>query len=345
MKKIISLLLLISLFLGCKKDFKTIANWEEKMVVYGLIDIRENQQLIKINKAFLGDGNILKYAATPDSNQYQYPLDVKLLEIDENENIVQTILFDTIHIKNKEEGVFYNTDQIIYKSRPYPRDTIVVFTEGFQHDTIRMDTIWLNPDHKYKLDVKNPKSDYSVTTETKPVGFIRFKSPSYTQKFLTLENVEDHKKIIQWLPIDNRSIQEIKIYFHYIEVVGGDSLNKKVRIISEGVSASSDFYYFYSRNFFNSCASMIPYNDASEEANVTKRLSRGIEIQILAGNESFYKYLVVNQPSSGLIQEKPIYSNIENGIGIFASRTKSSLQISISDGAITTLATEFDLKF
>ncbi len=345
MKKTISLLLLVSLFAACKKDFKTIANWEEKMVVYSLVDIREAQQFIKINKAFLGDGNVMKYAENPDSNQYQYPLDVKLLELDENNNIVQTILFDTIHITNKEDGIFYNTDQIIYKSRPYPRDTIIVFTEGFQQDTIRIDTLWLNPSHKYKLDIKNPKTDYGVTSETIPVGFIRYKSPSYTQKFLTLENTEDHKKIIKWFPIDNRNIQEVKIYFHYLELIGADSVKKKINLISERVSASSDYYYFYSTNFFHSCETMIPYKDAGEEANVTKRFSRGIEIQILAGNESFYKYLVVNEPSSGLIQEKPIYSNINDGIGIFASRTKSSLQISIGDGAINTLATDFNLKF
>ena len=285
MKKIISLLFLISLFFGCKKDFKTIANWEEKMVVYSLIDIRENEQLIKINKAFLGDGNVLKYAENADSNQYQFPLDVKLLELDENDNVIQTILFDTIHIKNKEEGVFFNTHQIIYKSRPYEWSSIVVFTEGFQQDTIRIDTIWLNPEHKYKIDITNPKTNYNVSSETNPVGFVRFKSPSYTQKFLTLANEIDNKKIIKWYNIDNQSIQEVKIYFHYLEVMGGpsDTLNKRIKIINEGVSATAESYYFYSTNFFNTCASRIPYEDPTEEANVTKRFSRGIEIQVLAG--------------------------------------------------------------
>jgi hypothetical protein len=30
----------------------------------------------------------------------------------------------------------------------------------------------------------------------------------------------------------------------------------------------------------------------------------------------------LNKPSTSLVQERPAYTNIENGIGIFASRTK-----------------------
>jgi hypothetical protein len=38
------------------------------------------------------------------------------------------------------------------------------------------------------------------------------------------------------------------------------------------------------------------------------------------GNEDLKSYIDVNSPSTGLVQERPIYSNVSNGIGLFASR-------------------------
>ncbi len=39
------------------------------------------------------------------------------------------------------------------------------------------------------------------------------------------------------------------------------------------------------------------------------------------GTTELDTYVSVNQPSIGLIQEKPIYTNITGGLGIFAGRS------------------------
>jgi hypothetical protein len=42
-------------------------------------------------------------------------------------------------------------------------------------------------------------------------------------------------------------------------------------------------------------------------------------------NDDLKSYIQVNSPSTGVVQERPIYSNVSNGIGLFASRSASNL--------------------
>ena len=44
------------------------------------------------------------------------------------------------------------------------------------------------------------------------------------------------------------------------------------------------------------------------------------EIILIAGSDDLNTFIQVNAPSTGLIQDKPEFTNINNGLGIFASR-------------------------
>jgi len=43
------------------------------------------------------------------------------------------------------------------------------------------------------------------------------------------------------------------------------------------------------------------------------------------GNNDLKSYIEVNSPSTGVVQERPIYTNVSNGIGLFASRGTRNL--------------------
>ena len=62
--------LFIILFSSCETDFDVNAEWEDVTIVYGLIDPNIEDQLIKINKAFLGEGDALQMASISDSSNY-----------------------------------------------------------------------------------------------------------------------------------------------------------------------------------------------------------------------------------------------------------------------------------
>jgi hypothetical protein len=49
------------------------------------------------------------------------------------------------------------------------------------------------------------------------------------------------------------------------------------------------------------------------------------DVLLTLGNSDLKSYIEVNSPSSGVAQERPIYTNVSNGIGLFASRGTRNL--------------------
>ena len=119
MKKIAIFLLLIStLFMACETDFEVNADWKEVMVVYGLLDQSQPKQYIKINKAYLGEGNALQMASVADSSNYNpADLEVKIIKVKDGpfESVIRldSVYLDTTLIV-KDDGLFSTEKNIIY---------------------------------------------------------------------------------------------------------------------------------------------------------------------------------------------------------------------------------------
>ena len=79
-------------------------------------------------------------------------------------------------------------------------------------------------------------------------------------------------------------------------------------------------YYYWDNNFYASCVNSIPYDDPDVEANIKVRYTTNIEMVISVAGEAYNLFMQVYEPSTSIIQEKPPYTNIENGIGVFSSR-------------------------
>ncbi|MCK4361265.1 MAG: hypothetical protein KAV70_05930, partial [Bacteroidales bacterium] len=103
MKKINLLLVILFtglLFSACETDVDIIADYEDVTVVYGLLN-QDSITYLKINKAFLGEGNALIMAKVEDSSNYTGMLDVKIEEWASG-NLLNTFQLDTVTIDNKE---------------------------------------------------------------------------------------------------------------------------------------------------------------------------------------------------------------------------------------------------
>ena len=78
MKKITLLfILIISLVTSCETDFDLNSEWEEVMIVFGLLDQSQDKQYIRINKAFLGEESVSVMASVADSLNYD-PSDLEV---------------------------------------------------------------------------------------------------------------------------------------------------------------------------------------------------------------------------------------------------------------------------
>ena len=45
-----------------------------------------------------------------------------------------------------------------------------------------------------------------------------------------------------------------------------------------------------------------------------------MDVEIWAAADDYATYINVSQPSQGIVQEKPLFTNIDGGIGLFFSR-------------------------
>lgn len=60
-------------------------------------------------------------------------------------------------------------------------------------------------------------------------------------------------------------------------------------------------------------------NEVPYDPNVW-RYFQALDFTVLAGDEDLHTFINVNQPATGIVSERPDFSNIEGGYGLFASR-------------------------
>ncbi len=306
MKKLLLLLLPVFVsvyFISCEEDFDINAPYQDITVVYGLLDQGEDSVLIKINKAFLGDGNVLEMAKIEDSSEYVNGL-TALIEEFNGTALVRSYELDTITIQNKEDGTFYNPYQIIYFT-PYEPDQ----------------------DHNYRLTVYVHGD--TITASTNLVNDFSITKPSAGSKFIQFK--PDTEGSVEWNSAKNGRRYEVVIRFHYKEVLMDSpdtvykymdwALGTKKSVDDDGGDELSISYN--NNSFYTIIKDRIPYTDAGQEANVKERYTNSVDVIIAVAANDFNTYMEVNEPSNSIVQDKPDYTNITNGIGLFSSRFKN----------------------
>lgn len=303
MKKILlSLVAIIAVLLNaCETDVDIIGDYKETTVVYGLLN-QDSNTYIKVNKAFLGAGNALLMAKVEDSSLYKKDVEVMMEEWDED-NLLRTIsLHDTV-IDNKEDGIFYNPYQMLY------------FTDAS-----------LNDEYSYKLRVKVGDKE-EVTATTGLVNNFSVVRPISGGDFIKFLPESPVANVVEWNLDQNAKVFEVLIRFNYKEKSAGqDTILRNMEwylgsISIDNQSIGSDLVVkYFASDFYELCRERIPYDDPAKEQNVARRLPVNVEFIISVAAEEFATYLQVNGPSNSIVQDRPQYTNIENGIGLFSSR-------------------------
>ncbi|MEZ5196452.1 MAG: hypothetical protein R2764_08645 [Bacteroidales bacterium] len=355
MGKIRSLLLIcgiIVIFNSCETDFDTIADWEDITVVYCLLNQKDSIHYLKVNKAFLGEGNALVYAQEQDSISYPYSLDAWIEEwTAEGDSLRVAFQFDTTSAFQKEPGMFYYPDQILYKGGPDNWYKIKYIIQP-PNDTVGFEKIWFNEDHIFKLKIRNPNTGKIIWSETILVNDFRITEPSTSGQFIKFVENPLYPRTFEWKRApndeDGRFRYELNVEFNFREYKNnGDSLDRTLPLTSavaypsSGTDLISVSYWDYS--FYSTCNSEIPYSDPAVEQTIVKRKSLNINTIVGVAAEEFNLYMQVYEPSTSIVQEKPPYTNVENGIGLFSSRYKNNTTKLLHPESIYDL--DIDLKF
>ena len=318
--------LFIILFSSCETDFDVNAQWEDVTIVYGLIDPNIEDQLIKINKAFLGQGDALQMASIADSSNYNpSDLHVKIHRIrqqafNQYDTLSSVTLNDTI--LDKDDGLFSTDNNIIY--------------------TFKKPSSFYNTNSLYALEIINLISGHKVTSQTEIINTFSFESlnPSFEWGLYNgdlPDSLKFRTKNIEWQPSTNGVIYQLHIVINYIE--NNDTINLPwsqplVEYTSGNMSLKikgDQFFQFLTTNLTNN----------------TPKQFLNLDLVMTVGSDDLKTYINVNKPFSGIVQERPVFSNINNGVGLFSSRfTYDDIKgIELTNGTINYMINDLDLGF
>jgi len=323
--------LLIAFFLNsCETDFDTTADWEDISVIYGIIDQNDSMQYIKINRAFLSEDDVLNYAQVYDSSHYPFPLKVELEEFDEDDNLIQTIEFDTTttYKPDDPDAIWPTGAQTVYTGGPDDYYQIKWIIQP-PYDTVGWRKLWLNDEHTYRLTIIYPDSSKLITSETELVMDFAMTRPLPQSKFIKFVPNPAVPTVFSWDKPDNdegKFRYELLIKFNYQELTQSGSIrDKSIELVSSvtvypTLGSSEMVYYYWDNRFFASCVNNVTYDDPNEEAKIVERYTVDIETVVSVAGEAFNLFMQVYEPSNSIVQDKPPYTNVENGIGVFSSR-------------------------
>jgi len=242
---------------------------------------------------------------------------------------VQTINFDTAttYKPYDPDAVFNTGAQRIYKGKPATYYEIRPIIEG--PNIVGYDTIWLNDKSTYKLTIMYPDSSKTVTSETILVQDFMITRPFPGSTSIKFVPNPANTSTFSWKEApndtDDKFLYELKIIFYYQEMTFDSVYNDKYLILASGTvypQTGTDelFFYYKDNNFFSTCENEIPYEDQATEQNIKVRYTQYVAFVVSAAAGEYNLFMQVYEPSTSIVQEKPPYTNIENGIGIFSAR-------------------------
>jgi len=299
MKNKIILLLFSVFFLSCETDFDVNAEWQDVTVVFGLLDPNNEDQLIKINKAFLGPGDALQMASVADSTNYDpSEITVKVHRVKQQQfggydTLASVTLNDTL--LEKDEGLFSTEENIIY--------------------TFKKPSSFYNTNSLYLLDILNENTQERITSETEIINTFSFESlnPSFEWGLYNGELPDSLKfrtKNIEWQKSQNGLIYQLDIVINFLE--NNDTVNLVWSQPLVEYTSGNMSLQIKGEQFFQFLVNNLDNNTVKQFLN--------LDLVMTIGTVELKTYIDVNKPFSGIVQERPTYKNINNGIGLFSSR-------------------------
>lgn len=317
-KRFLPLTLGLLIFWSCETEVDLNAPYQEYTTVYGILDLSADTQIVRINKSFLGEGSALDFAMVKDSSEYD-PSDVEAYF--EYGNGPQVIELEPFTMANRDPGIFYDEDILVFITD----ESLAVDNNGAPVTNLNSPSLV----DEFKLVVK--VKGKTITSSTVPT-------------YLTQSNISDpnpNLSTVNWAssvdvflpkqmsmtPVAPGVRYEARVIFHYRDhYTNGDVVDRSFSFNLGSTelplgSTNEPFGFSYApEDIFNTIANNVDCD------NVAYRTLKPTEFVMLVAGEDLSRYMSINNPVTGIVTERPEFSNVEgeNAIGLFSSRYKFS---------------------
>jgi hypothetical protein len=335
-KALILLSLIFVLFNSCKNDLKILAPYKEAISVYAILSPGQSEgyglnlgtkyyrQYIRINKIYLGEGNAYDMATVSDSVNYPHGV----LEVSLTRTYYGVPAGTTVGNSTKMEIIL--------------KDTVIQLSPGSFNTNQRL---WytddsLHTDGEYSLKIRNTITGNVFTSKSvmispiitpgiiQPLGGpyypVPFSASNPSYYYLDLSN-QNIVRTVKFNSIKNARDYSCIIRFNYIDSTVSGNISKSIdyeftRVSSTSLDGSEPLQFTYtSAEFFSTVAGKIV--DAGDPPGFLARRLIDIEYSVTAGAQDFADFIKISAPSTSIAQDKPAYSNIDGGFGIFSCRS------------------------
>lgn len=319
------LVLALSMY-SCETEIKTNAEYKDITVVYGLLNPNESDHYIKITKAFLGEGNANDLAGNAANFNYaDGELDVRIDEFNTSNTLVRSFsLARTVKEIPKDDGVFSNTDNVLYK---------------FIEPALKKDFI-------YKLNIRNKVLEKEITSETKIANDASLTNLNQITK-LKLVNSSgaflNHDFNIRTGA--NSGKVKVNLIFSYANHFTDTTIQPEVKTVKislgEQKTTTSEggdilVYTLNGANLFSALTNNIP----TSVPNLNYRRVNNCVLEVISAGIDLSTYIAVNEPSTSISQNKPEFTNLTNALGVFSSRNTKKIYTASSGFSITSTTIE-----
>ncbi len=290
---------LVFLF-ACDNSLNVNDEWQDTSVVYAILDAKADTQWVRLQRGWLGQGDIDQSAQTGDSIYYSETFQVLLEELNASGAVNKSITLDYDNSSRQLNDGFFTSD-------------------GFH---LYRTTESIVPDRNYRLRIIKNNGEAEVRGNAYVInGNHTITRPTAVQK-IAWEPFRDYT--VEFNTQENAKVFQTFITLNYKEInsqnpsAKPDTLKATVRLPLRTVntlnSGQAVIVGYTTESLLQGFRQAIPL-----DPNV-KRFVIDIDFEVLAGGEDLYTYMSVNEPATGIVTERPDFSNIENGYGLMSSR-------------------------
>lgn len=324
---------------GCSTEVNLTAPYDSIPVVYGLLEVDADTQWVKINRTWLGDGNQLVAAQISDSSEYsEGSVMAKIVELIPSESGeivgnelatgVEWMLQDTVMDNKSTDGIFFGPSQRVYYASMSQRA--------------------LREDRWYRLEALLPDGNELKATTTmvqSSAGSIERPPPNLSSYQMGFASVNPDGSAtypsfpFRWTsaPGASRYAASLKVnfqerYYADDELTLLDSVRDRTISLSLGTRQLNNpnntqtlEESFSGERFYSELATRLEVNPRIRRVlgyyDGDTQIERALDFELQVANQDLAIYLDVNESTNSIVQERPLWTNVQGGIGLWASRT------------------------
>lgn len=325
MLKAVSGAVLVVALGACSTEVELNAPHDRTPVVFGLLDAAQDTQWVRINHTWLGDGNQYDAALVADSSEYAPEDVVAYVEQWSGGQVAQTFSLQDTTLQNKEPGLFFAPE---HQAWFFPTPS------GLDLDATYRFVLELADGDEAEAETDMIAAIAGNITQPPP-GVSNFKysfaniGPSFTNyPILTFKwssapgarrydaSMRVHVVERMWEDLAHTVLAEerervIEWYIGSVttdDIEGGESMQLELE--------AEQFYRLMAAQLEED-AYMTRVLGTWDE---TDQIARAFDFVLTIANDELATYLDITAPVTGIIQERPSYTNVVGGLGLFASR-------------------------